>query len=91
MVVAKKYIYVKEYDGLPKDENVKIVEETLPSLKDGGKSLKLMLKMDFFLIMLFYNLEYLVEAVYLSVDPYMRAYAPNYKINDTLIGTQVAK
>ncbi|KAI4467484.1 prostaglandin reductase [Holotrichia oblita] len=67
MVRAKKYIYVKEYEGMPTDENVKIVEEELPSLKNG------------------------VEAVYLSVDPYMRAYAPNYKIGDTLIGTQVAK
>ncbi|GJQ76542.1 hypothetical protein Trydic_g2244 [Trypoxylus dichotomus] len=37
------------------------------------------------------NGEYLVEAVYLSVDPYMRAYAPNYKVGDTLIGSQVAK
>ncbi|KAK9688574.1 N-terminal domain of oxidoreductase [Popillia japonica] len=70
MVRAKKYIYVKEYDGMPTDENVKVIEEELPSLKNG---------------------EYLVEAVYLSVDPYMRAYAPNYKIGDTLIGTQIAK
>ncbi|GJQ76543.1 hypothetical protein Trydic_g2245 [Trypoxylus dichotomus] len=70
MVLAKKYIYVKPFDGMPTSENVKIVEEELPELKDG---------------------EYLVEAVYLSVDPYMRAYAPNYKVGDTMIGTQVAK
>ncbi|GJQ76540.1 hypothetical protein Trydic_g2243 [Trypoxylus dichotomus] len=70
MVLAKKYIYVKPFDGMPTNENVKIVEEELPELKNG---------------------EYLVEAVYLSVDPYMRAYAPNYKIGDTMIGTQVAK
>ncbi|KRT82615.1 hypothetical protein AMK59_3214, partial [Oryctes borbonicus] len=70
MVLAKKYIYVKPYEGMPTEENVRIVEEELPELKNG---------------------EYLVEAVYLSVDPYMRAYAPNYKIGDTLIGTQVAK
>lgn len=37
MVRAKKYIYVKEYDGMPTDENVKVIEEELPSLKNGGK------------------------------------------------------
>lgn len=37
MVLAKKFVYVKEFDGMPKDENLKIVEEELPELKNGGK------------------------------------------------------
>lgn len=37
MVKAKKYILVRHFDGLPKKEDLKIVEEELPALKDGGK------------------------------------------------------
>lgn len=35
--------------------------------------------------------EYLAEAVFLSVDPYMRAYMPRIPLNTTMIGGQVAK
>ncbi|XP_050315135.1 prostaglandin reductase 1-like [Anthonomus grandis grandis] len=35
--------------------------------------------------------EFLVEAVYLSVDPYMRAYMPRSELNTTMIGSQVGK
>ncbi|XP_015607850.1 prostaglandin reductase 1 [Cephus cinctus] len=35
--------------------------------------------------------EYLVEAEYLSVDPYMRAYVPRLPLGITMIGSQVAK
>lgn len=35
--------------------------------------------------------EFLVEAVYLSVDPYMRAYAPRLQLGTTFIGEQVGK
>lgn len=35
--------------------------------------------------------EFLAEAVYLSVDPYMRAYEPSLKLGTTFIGGQVAK
>ncbi|XP_060535060.1 prostaglandin reductase 1-like isoform X2 [Cylas formicarius] len=34
--------------------------------------------------------ECLVEAVYLSVDPYMRAHAPNLRLDTPFIGSQVA-
>ncbi|KAL1513654.1 hypothetical protein ABEB36_003039 [Hypothenemus hampei] len=34
--------------------------------------------------------EYLAEAHYLSVDPYMRGYAPGFKVGTPLIGGQVA-
>jgi len=35
--------------------------------------------------------EFLVEAVYLSVDPYMRAYGPSLELGTVFIGSQVAK
>ena len=36
MVKAKKYIVQKQFDGLPKSTDLKIVEEELPPVKDGG-------------------------------------------------------
>ena len=38
MVVAKKYVLIKAFDGFPSDENIALQEETLPSLQDGGNS-----------------------------------------------------
>lgn len=70
MVKARKYILEKIFDGVPKRDDLKLVEEELPPLKDG---------------------EFLAEAVYLSVDPYMRSYAPNLPLKSTFIGLQVAK
>ncbi|XP_034941748.1 prostaglandin reductase 1-like [Chelonus insularis] len=37
------------------------------------------------------NGEYLVEAEYLSVDPYVRVYMGEYPLNSTIIGFQIAK
>ncbi|GJQ76547.1 hypothetical protein Trydic_g2249 [Trypoxylus dichotomus] len=70
MVKAKVFIYAKPFEGMPTAENLKLVEEDLPPLKDG---------------------EFLVEATYFSVDPYMRAYAPRLSIGEVMIGQQVAK
>lgn len=36
-------------------------------------------------------LEVLVEAIYLSVDPYMRPYTARLSIGDTMMGGQIAK
>lgn len=36
MVVAKKYIIDKYFDGPPKETDLKMVEETLPPIKQGG-------------------------------------------------------
>ena len=33
-VLAKKWILKKHFDGEPKDENLELVEEKLPELKD---------------------------------------------------------
>ena len=37
MVKAKVFRYVSAFDGLPKEENLKLEEFELPPLKDGGK------------------------------------------------------
>lgn len=36
MVKARKYVYVKPFDGLPKKTDFEIQEEELPALNDGG-------------------------------------------------------
>lgn len=36
MVKAKKFVLVNYFDGFPKPEDLELVEENLPSLKDGG-------------------------------------------------------
>lgn len=36
MVVAKKWIYAKPFEGLPKDENFRLEEETLPEPGENG-------------------------------------------------------
>ncbi|EAA06257.3 AGAP000414-PA [Anopheles gambiae str. PEST] len=70
MVVAKKWIYAKPFEGLPKDENFRLEEETLP---EPGEN------------------EFVAEAVFLSVDPYMRPYMASYPAGTVMIGGQVAK
>ena len=37
-VKARKWILKSHFSGLPKREDLEIVEEDLPPLKDGGKS-----------------------------------------------------
>lgn len=70
MVKAKKFVFAKHFQGLPKDSDLKLEEEDLPALKDG---------------------EALFEAVYLSVDPYMRPYTARLPEGITMIGEQFAK
>lgn len=36
MVKAKKIIFAKRFDGLPKVTDFRLEEETLPELKNGG-------------------------------------------------------
>ncbi|KAJ8922462.1 hypothetical protein NQ315_004409 [Exocentrus adspersus] len=70
MVKAKVFIFQKQFNGLPKEGDLRLVEENLPAIKDG---------------------EFLAEAVYLSVDPYMRAYAPGLPLGKPFLGSQVAR
>lgn len=37
MVKAKKYILHQHFSGFPKESDLKLVEQELPELKDGGK------------------------------------------------------
>lgn len=37
MVHAKKFIYAKRFDGMPKLDDFKLEVEALPKLKGGGK------------------------------------------------------
>ncbi|KAJ8927849.1 hypothetical protein NQ314_019651 [Rhamnusium bicolor] len=69
-ISSKVFVFDKQFDGFPKETDLKLVEEELPNIKDG---------------------EFLSEAVYLSVDPYMRAYAPRLKTGGTFLGSQVAR
>ncbi|KFB38940.1 AGAP000414-PA-like protein [Anopheles sinensis] len=71
MVVGRKWVYVKPFDGLPKDENFRLEEEVFSDeLKEN---------------------EFLTEAEFLSVDPYMRPYMSSYPVGTSMIGGQVAK
>uniref|UniRef100_A0A182P183 Prostaglandin reductase 1 n=1 Tax=Anopheles epiroticus TaxID=199890 RepID=A0A182P183_9DIPT len=70
MVVARKWIYAKPFEGLPNDGNFRLEEETLP---EPGEN------------------EFVAEAEFLSVDPYMRPYMASYPAGSVMIGGQVAK
>lgn len=37
MVKAKRFILVKNFENLPKETDLQLVEEELPALKDGRK------------------------------------------------------
>lgn len=87
MVKAKKYILKSHFNGFPKATDLELVEEELPELKDGGKygSCRELNFVSKFVV------EFLAEAVVLSVDPYMRSFEKNLDIGTTFIGSQVAK
>jgi len=96
MMAAKKIILDKSFNGAPRDDNFKIVEEQIAELKNGGNSnifvswihthqksqfkfsptntlrLKNILTGYYIIIIFFFNLEILVEAIWFSVDPYIR-------------------
>ncbi|XP_044264309.1 prostaglandin reductase 1-like isoform X1 [Tribolium madens] len=65
---GKTIILNKKFQGFPRDENFKIVEESVPQIKDG---------------------EFLVQAEYLSVDPYIRVFMK--AVGAPIMGEQVAK
>lgn len=89
MVKAKKFVLVSYFEGFPKSSDLQLVEENLPSLQDGGVLVKISVELKKKNIE--NVLEFLAEAVYLSVDPYMRAYAERLPLGSTFIGGQIAK
>ncbi|XP_055882604.1 prostaglandin reductase 1-like isoform X1 [Biomphalaria glabrata] len=68
MVVARRWIQCKPFQGAATLECFQLIEEELPGLK---------------------NDEILIEALYLSVDPYMRVYP--IQVDKTPIALQVAR
>lgn len=67
---AKKFMYIKEFRGIPTLSNFQLVEEELPEIKNG---------------------EFLTQAQYLSVDPYMRSISmPKFQVPCQMIGGQIA-
>ena len=85
-VTAKRWVLKNAFVGYPKRDDFEIVEETLPALKDGGKRCMRMLdrelhharrratshRLQALIFSFFLELEFLVEALWVTVDPYMR-------------------
>ena len=77
-VKARRYVLRSQFSGMPKREDLELVEEELPPLKDGGGLLEndpqetRQERFIEFVLSLLHNLEFLCEAQWLSVDPYMR-------------------
>lgn len=65
MAKARKYVLAKQFDGFPKREDVKIVEEELPPLKDGGKSVRTVI----FQFISFQDRAKVKNQVYFSLQP----------------------
>ncbi|VDI13944.1 prostaglandin reductase 1 [Mytilus galloprovincialis] len=70
MIRSKCWKVKKMFDGIPKDDDLELVDEILPDPKDG---------------------EMLIEALYLSVDPYMRIVLTESHIGGTMIGEQISR
>ena len=95
MVKAKRFSLVRHFEGLPTKDNFKLEDQELPELKDDGKKRNEIINS---MIICFsvkgniFSTEILVEALYFSVDPYMRPYvAMLLKPGDAIIGGQVGK
>lgn len=41
MVLAKKFIVLKQFEDTPRDTDVELITEELPSIKEGGEHLKI--------------------------------------------------
>ncbi|XP_053089776.1 prostaglandin reductase 1 isoform X1 [Pangasianodon hypophthalmus] len=98
MVKAKTWILKQHFEGFPKDHDFELKLEQLPEPKDGGQCMKTTFHfLSAGCISSFHSLwiivaEVLVEAVFLSVDPYMRPFScVRMHPGDVMIGTQVAK
>ncbi|XP_060730928.1 prostaglandin reductase 1 isoform X1 [Tachysurus vachellii] len=98
MVQAKTWILKQHFEGFPKNSDLELKLEQLPEPKDGGQVMKSTfhylsaLCMSSFHLLWIIFAEVLLEAVFLSVDPYMRPYSRvRMQPGDVMIGTQVAK
>lgn len=80
----------KYFKGEPKKSDLKIVNEELPPIQNGGNKYKYFRKIDEY-DKHFFPTEYLCKALYLSVDPYMKPYVAICPIGSTMVGSQVAE
>ncbi len=75
---ARKWVLKSHFSGLPKREDLEIVEEKLPPIKDGGRQVErhghTLADLFPFSASLSSSLyaEFLCEAQWWTVDPYMR-------------------
>lgn len=78
MVQAKTWVLKQHFEGFPKDGDFALELEELPEPKDGGWCMKTAFCflsygwVSYFCSLWLIVAEVLVEAVFLSVDPYMR-------------------
>jgi len=75
MTQAKTWILKQHFEGFPKDTDFELKREKLPEPRDGGLfSLNFTLYFFKFALNIIYSCssEVLLEALFLSVDPYMR-------------------
>jgi prostaglandin reductase 1 len=92
MVKSRKWVLVKHFEGVPKDEDMQLVEEELvDELKEDGKKEIFFLYANTCDIFIIKISEVLCELVYLSVDPYMRPYSRRFLPPFVMIGEQLSR
>lgn len=80
----------RHFEGLPTHDDFMLVEEDIPELKSGGYFSQPIV-LNYFLKSNFFP-EFLVEAQFFSVDPYMRPYSKVLLSEmQTMIGSQVGR
>jgi len=86
-ISAQKFIFAKRFNGLPEHDNFSLEEEELPELKTGGYQLDNCFMYVLLVLILDGFTDILCEALYLSVDPYMRPYSLGWPLgnNDSIL------
>ena len=79
---TRKYVLRSHFSGFPQRDALEIIEEDLPPIKDGGECLSSVPPQRPYCVMLVcavirqidstFLTEFLCEAQWISVDPYMR-------------------
>lgn len=86
MASARVFVLKRLFQGFPTENDFKVVEEKLSALKDGGEFPTKLFK-DFIRTVF---IEFLAEARYITVDPYMRGFLSHSDVGKTFGGEQVA-
>lgn len=92
MVITKKFIYSKRVEGEPKETDFSLIQYDLPvALNDGGLLILISEILNSILLTRTTISEVFVEAIYHSVDPYMRVAMGHLPIGTTMVGSQIAR